>query len=291
MDDPPGARPLSDTRSPGAQHDRAPVIPEGLNATLVLLRHGESTAIVERRFQGQLDTPLSPVGRRQAELAAARLARRQAAPALPIPAGPPIEIVHSPLARTTETAKLVVAAAGARDGFGRDIPLRPDPRLAEIAQGEWEGRFAAEIVERWGDVLEAWHRRPRETWAPGGESLDVVEARIRPALRDALDRLAPHQRPASTEPSRLVGGRHDADGPWSIVVAHDGAFKVVLLTLLDLPLERFWVFPFAVCGISVVELVDGAARLRAHNLTEHLAPLFEERAQEISEERERLGAL
>jgi len=280
VDDPPGARALSE-----------PIIPGGLNATLVLLRHGESTAIVEGRFQGQLDTPLSPVGRRQAALAAARLARPQATPALSIPAGPPVEIVHSPLARTTETATLVAAAAAASDGFGREVPVRPDPRFAEIAQGEWEGRFAAEIVERWGDVLEAWHRRPTETWAPGGESLAAVDARIRPALRDALDRLVPHQRPPSTESSRFVGGRHVPGGPWSIIVAHDGSFKVVLLTLLDLPLERFWVFPFAVCGITIVEFVDGVPRLRAHNLTEHLAPLLEERAREISEERERLGAL
>jgi hypothetical protein len=65
----------------------------------------------------------------------------------------------------------------------------------------------------------------------------------------------------------------------------------VLLTLFGLSLDRFWTFPFALCGISIVELLDGRARLRAHNLTDHLAPLLEERAQEISEERERLGAL
>jgi hypothetical protein len=58
-----------------------------------------------------------------------------------------------------------------------------------------------------------------------------------------------------------------------------------------MPLERFWVFPFAVCGITIVDFVDGQARLRAHNLTEHLAPLLQERAQDVSEERERLGAL
>jgi broad specificity phosphatase PhoE len=140
-------------------------------------------------------------------------------------------------------------------------------------------------------VLEAWHRHPTETWAPGGESLAVVDGRVRAALRQVFDRLVPNQRPASTEPRPFVGRPHIPDGPWSIVVAHDGAFKVVLLALLDLPLERFWAFPFAVCGISVVEFDDGQARLRAHNLTDHLAPLLEVQAQEISEERERLGAL
>jgi len=66
---------------------------------------------------------------------------------------------------------------------------------------------------------------------------------------------------------------------------------VTLLTLFDLPLERFWLFPFALCGITVVELAGGRPRLRAHNLTEHLAPLLEERAQATTIEREEAGAL
>ena len=41
----------------------APLIPEGLDATLVLLRHGESEYIVQNRFQGQAETPLSATGR------------------------------------------------------------------------------------------------------------------------------------------------------------------------------------------------------------------------------------
>jgi broad specificity phosphatase PhoE len=74
-------------------------------------------------------------------------------------------------------------------------------------------------------------------------------------------------------------------------VAHDGVFKVVLLTLFDLPLERFWLFPFALCGFAIVDLAYGRASLRAHNLTEHLAPLLERRAEQVSESRERSGAL
>jgi broad specificity phosphatase PhoE len=76
-----------------------------------------------------------------------------------------------------------------------------------------------------------------------------------------------------------------------VVVGHDGAFKVLLLTLLDLPLERFWSFPFAVCGITVVELRAGRPILRLHASTEHLAPLLEEQAQAETNSRERLGAL
>jgi hypothetical protein len=66
---------------------------------------------------------------------------------------------------------------------------------------------------------------------------------------------------------------HGSDTPWTLLIGHDGIFKVVLLTLLGLPLERFWIFPWGLTGISVVELVDGRAVLRAHNLTEHLGSL------------------
>ena len=69
-------------------------------------------------------------------------------------------------------------------------------------------------------------------------------------------------------------------------------FKLVLLTLLGLPVERFWTFPFALCGLTIVELRDGRGVLRAHNLVEHLAPLAEEpRAEAEAADREASGAL
>jgi broad specificity phosphatase PhoE len=266
-------------------------LPRDLEATIVLLRHGESTAIVDGLFQGQLDTPLSETGRRQAGLAARRLARPHDSPALPIPAGAPVEIVHSPLARAAETAAAVAVTAAGDEGFGQPVPVRADAGFAEIGQGEWEGRRATEIVERWGALLDAWHRDPVAAWAPGGESLPQVQVRVRRALDAIVEAVVTTKPVKRPKPSQLVGqSRRSSDGPWSLLVAHDGVFKVVLLTLFGLPLDRFWTFPFGLCGISIVELLDGRARLRAHNLTEHLAPL-EERTQQVSEERERLGAL
>jgi broad specificity phosphatase PhoE len=91
-----------------------------------------------------------------------------------------------------------------------------------------------------------------------------------------------------------VGGYRDeaAAQPWSILVAHDGVFKVVLLSLFDLPLERFWMWTSELCGISVVEVRTGRPVVRAMNLTDHLAGLAEEPvAERETEDRERLGAL
>ena len=82
-----------------------------------------------------------------------------------------------------------------------------------------------------------------------------------------------------------------SDQPWTIVVGHDGVFKVLLLTLFGLPLERFWMWSSDLCGISVIELRAGRPTIRAMNLTEHLAGLLDEDAQAESEARTRSGAL
>src|SRR5215212_9020085 len=84
-----------------------PIIPPGLDAVLAFVRHGESEWVAQGRFQGQGDSRLSKLGRRQALLTARRIARRSRRPALPLPSGPPRSVVHSPLARAAETAELL----------------------------------------------------------------------------------------------------------------------------------------------------------------------------------------
>jgi broad specificity phosphatase PhoE len=81
------------------------------------------------------------------------------------------------------------------------------------------------------------------------------------------------------------------DQPWSILVGHDGVFKVVMLTLFGLPLGHFWSFSMGLTGITVVELRGGRPVLRAHNWTGHLAPIEDEQAVEAAELRARSGAL
>ncbi len=203
---------------------------------------------------------------------------------MPIPTDPPHEIVHSPLGRAAETA----AAIG--DAHPAHPPVRPDDRFSEIGQGEWEGLHRGEITTRYADVLAGWRLRPTEVWAPGGESLAEVAERVRDGLATTLAGLVGGEVRQPREPVAGYGQpRHD--GPWSIVVGHDGVFKVTMLTLFDLPLERFWMWSFDLCGITVVELRAGRPVLRAHNLTGHLAPVFDAAALAERSAREATGAL
>lgn len=265
----------------------APLIPDGLDATLVLVRHGESTFITEGRFQGQAETPLTPLGRRQAALVGGRLATPHDPPALPVPTGAPIELVHSPLERTTQTAE---AIEGAMRATNTHIARRPDPGLLEIHQGVWQGLHRDEIGARYGRELSTWRRAPMKAWAPGGEALPEVAARVRPALARILASLGDGRLPGTHDRSQVAGYQDPVlEHPWSIVVGHDGVFKVTLLTLFDLPLDRFWMWSMDLCGITVVELRAGRPVMRAHNLTAHLAGLTDERSLAAVEQRDRSG--
>ncbi len=261
--------------------DAGSPIPAGLDATLVLVRHGESTWVAEGRVQGGADPPLSPLGLRQAALVADRLADPGRRPALPVPGGPPAACWHSPLRRAAATADAIA---------GRWASLRPtaDGRLREIGQGEWEGLTGDEVRTRYRELRAAWRRDPVHAHAPGGESLQEVDDRARAFAGDAFAALrasaadgpgssGPWGEPTAPGPSaRPVAPGSDPAGPgrpWGLVVAHDGLLRVLLLVLLELPLQGFWRFPLGLCGLSVVEIRAGRAALVLHNSLEHLAPL------------------
>ncbi len=259
-------------------------LPPDLEATLVLVRHGQSTWLAEGRFQGQADPPLTPLGRRQARLAGERIAAATRPPRLPIPAGRPIAIFHSPLARTRETADAIASALGGPEAADAP-PLVPDGRLAEIAQGAWEGLLQTEIESRYAAVIDGWRRDPVTVHAPGGETLASVDARVRVGLERILGDLAAAAGgsvggggPApGRAPARSFYDLHQA--PWAVIVSHGGALQVVMLALLGLALDRFWSFPMGPAALAIVDVRNGRAAVRAWNRTDHLAPIEEEDAQ------------
>lgn len=153
---------------------------------IYFIRHGETDWNAERRLQGQRDTHLNALGRRQASdagrilkaLLTARLDRGDAV-------GAGLDCLASPLARTRETALRVSTALSA----SADL-FRFDDRLKELSFGDWEGmtwreirtRHAREHAARKADI---WHFTP-----PGGESYAALAARLAPLLaerhRDAV---------------------------------------------------------------------------------------------------------
>jgi len=93
-----------------------------------MVRHGESTWNAVRRWQGQADPPLSPLGERQAIVASKSVVGLAVFDI----------VITSHLQRARRTGELL--AAGASVGLGDAIT-----GLAERAAGEWEGLTRVEI--------------------------------------------------------------------------------------------------------------------------------------------------
>ncbi|MEM7436044.1 MAG: histidine phosphatase family protein [Myxococcota bacterium] len=71
------------------------------------------------------------------------------------------------------------------------VPFLEDPALREISMGTWEGRTWSEIEEHEPDPYRRWMTEWRKEAPPGGETLDVFEARV----REWHDRIEPHSTP------------------------------------------------------------------------------------------------
>lgn len=217
--------------------------------TLLLIRHGESTAnvaaaaaeaagadviAVEAR---DADVTLSPLGELQAGALGSRL--RQVLPADAI-------VYSSPYRRAIQTARLAL---------GEQVPLHLDERLRDRELGILD-RLTATGVER-RLPLEAERRR----WSgkfyyrpPGGEAWTDVALRLRSFLRDAL--------PTAPEDGVVVVFAHDA------VVS---LFLYVLLRMSEAELADH-LLTHPVSNASVTELAfDGTAwQLRAFADDTHL---------------------
>ena len=193
------------------------------------------------------------------------------------------------------------SSASRRTARWRGVPSAsssgPDAGILEIGQGEWEGVTHDDIARRWPAELSAWRRRPHEAWAPGGESLAQVAGRAPgPRSRAILERLGPrlparHPRPPA---GRRLRGRRAGGRP--AVVDPRRPRRRVQGRAADAvrPAARrtSGCSRFGLSGITVVEFRGGRPVLRAHNLTEHLAPLARRAgAQEAAERRARSGAL
>jgi broad specificity phosphatase PhoE len=205
----------------------APQIPTPAGAASVLvIRHAQSTWNADARWQGQADPPLSGDGDRQVEAAADRLADL-------IGSGPRVDLmITSDLKRARSTAERLAA------GMGVAPPHLLLADLREYDVGAWSGLTRAEIELRWPEQLARFDRGDLDR-PPGGESRAAFDVRVRRAAADVAGLIEGHR-------SRL-----------GLVVTHGGVIRSLARTG-GLPevhighLGGYWAVP----GPGGLELAD-----------------------------------
>jgi 2,3-bisphosphoglycerate-dependent phosphoglycerate mutase len=198
---------------------------------LFLIRHAQTVWNRDRRYQGWQDSPLSEVGRAQAEAVGRALARE------------PLKAVYSStLGRARETAEAIAALHG--------LAVQPDPDFREMAFGEWEGLCFEDCKAKDPDRYRLWADEPHRFCPPGGgETLDDVRRRV----LAGLERL-----------------RAEHDDQSVCLVAHGISARIIILEALGLPLERIWSIHLASTGISELEFRPDWTALHRMNTLVHL---------------------
>lgn len=130
---------------------------------LYLIRHGETEFNASGRIQGQSDSRLSDVGRRQCELVA-KVLEHVALDA----------VYTSPLQRAVESARCLAEPRG--------LELMVEPLLMEINAGIFQGLDWDEINTRYPAESKLWKSHDPDFRIPNGETRREVMVRARDAL-------------------------------------------------------------------------------------------------------------
>lgn len=180
---------------------------------IYLIRHGETTWNVERRWQGQKDSPLSENGVAQAAAIGQRLAGVDLN-----------EIYASDLLRTAETARQIATH--------HPLEVIHDARLRERKGGILEGLTGAEVKEQHPEIAKKMEGGWPPDFAPPG-----AESAI-----DLLDRCN----------SVLVDLAREHAGERIAVVSHGGLMRVFLQNVLGVPLDRPFAMPIGNTSLNIL---------------------------------------
>lgn len=124
-----------------------------------MIRHGETEANKARIMAGHIDSPLTDLGRSQADEARKIIAQL---------AEKPDVIIHSNLSRARDTAAIINNAL--------NVPMIEDSDYAEMHAGDWEGVS----YEACDSMMHGWQD------PPNGESYEVFLNRVKKAKNKAL---------------------------------------------------------------------------------------------------------
>ncbi|MEU6702749.1 histidine phosphatase family protein [Streptomyces wuyuanensis] len=186
-------------------------------ATLILVRHGRSTANTAGVLAGW--TPgvaLDERGTAQAAALPARLA------GLPLAAA-----VTSPLQRCRETLQPLLDTRP-------DLPLHSDERIGECHYGEWSGRKLKELSGE--PLMEVVQRHASTAAFPGGESMRAMQGRAVDAVRDWNAR---------------IEREHGEDAVY-LMCSHGDIIKSVVADALGMHLDLFQRIHVEPCSVTAI---------------------------------------
>lgn len=132
---------------------------------LLIIRHGQSQANLDGIFVGHVNSPLSDLGKQQAELTANYIVSNYHVDA----------VYASDLDRAFYTGKRVADLLG--------LPITADARLREIYAGDWERVRFDDLASNYGEPYQLWLKDIGRAACTNGESVAQLQERFVNAVR------------------------------------------------------------------------------------------------------------
>jgi len=131
-----------------------------------LIRHGETEWNAKGRLQGHKDSPLTQLGKAQAQKVKNSITEK-------------IDIAYSsPSNRAIETAQIILN--------GANQPIKTTPELKEINLGVWEGKRKEEVVAEYPDEYKAFWNNPSKFLLDQAETFEDLQNRVIKAVLEIL---------------------------------------------------------------------------------------------------------
>jgi broad specificity phosphatase PhoE len=200
---------------------------------IIAIRHGETEWNALGREQGQLDSPLTARGLKQAEAVAGRLRQLRFS-----------ALYSSDLGRALHTAEIVAKATGAR--------IEQDAGLRERHTGIFQGLTTAQMAAQYPSEYSAYRSNPYAYRVPGGESAQQRTERSVRLMNALADRHADET---------------------IVIITHGGFLIGFFEHVLDLLPGNSWRFKRQNAAFNAFDREDGKWSLETWNDTSHLEAL------------------
>ncbi len=201
-----------------------------MNATIMLVRHGQTESNRTGFYMGHSSEDLNETGYSQARRLSEKLA-----------SVPVSSIYTSPLRRTYSTAAAIAGPHGLEpvtiDGFIENYP------------GDWQGLHKDEICRKWPELCQQWNTDPSAVKLPNGESFEEVSERALRAFSDIL--------------------KSDR-GKNIVIVTHEIIVKILVIHALDAPSSIYRRFIINNTSLSTIGVTGNQFTILTLNDMSHI---------------------
>ncbi|WNZ43796.1 histidine phosphatase family protein [Leptolyngbya boryana CZ1] len=224
---------------------------------VILVRHGQSTYNLEKRYQGCCDDSVLTARGLEMATQTGELLRNTEIHA----------VYSSPLKRTRQSAIAILNA------LELELELNSHENLKEIEMPAWEGLTFQHVRQNLAEDYQCWKERPHEFQMQRTMAYESNQSGSVTTLTQSESHCFPVLELYAQAHYfwKEVLPRHLDET--ILIVSHGGTIRALIGTAIGIGCESFHTLQQSNCGISVLDFPQGLqqpAQLKAMNVTQHL---------------------